>query len=287
MLRMVAKGITDCLRLSPITKLGRCGMRIQVSNCGVSDTGILQREFHPPTTSSPILGWRICVKSVRIRGVAHKLREPFGASVQSVFALFKNNHPRPFTEHKSIPLPIPWARRSLRIIVSGRERPHRGKARNRQWRYGSLASSTNHDLCISPLYDAEGFSDSMRPRGTCSGACDIGAFRSVLDRDLSGRQVYDGSRDEEWRYTRRSLRDEFAVFSLDHFEGADAASDIDTNPLSIFGRNMKRSLSRRVMGSRHRELDEASHFLHVFSLDEVFRHKTLYLACKSARIIIG
>ncbi len=227
------------------------------------------------------------MKGIRVRGVAHKLRERFGASVRSVLPLFKNNHARPFTQHKSIPLPIPWARRSLRNIVSGRERSHRGKARNRQRRYRGLASSADHDLGISPLYDAEGFSDCMRPGGTCSGACDIGASRSIVDRDLSGRQVCDGSRDEKRRHTRRSLRDEFAVLSLDHFEGADAASNIDTNPFSIFRRDMKRSLSRRVAGGGHRELDETAHFLHVFSLNELFRHKTLYLACKSAHVIIG
>ena len=136
---MVTKGITDCPRLGPIAKLGGCGMGIQVSNCRVSESSILQREFHHPTNSSTIFRRCICVKGIRVRGVAHKLRERFGASVRSVLPLFKNNHARPFTQHKSIPLPIPWARRSLRIIVSGRERPHRGKARNRQWRYGSLA----------------------------------------------------------------------------------------------------------------------------------------------------
>src|SRR6266851_5745041 len=268
MLRMVTKGITDCPRLGPIAKLGGCGMGIQVSNCRVSESSILQREFHHPTNSSTIFRWCICVKGIRVRGVAHKLRERFGASVRSV-------------------LPLPWARRSLRNIVSGRERSHRGKARNRQRRYRGLASSADHDLGISPLYDAEGFSDCMRPGGTCSGACDIGASRSIVDRDLSGRQVCDGSRDEKRRHTRRSLRDEFAVLSLDHFEGADATSNIDTNPFSIFRRDMKRSLSRRVAGGGHRELDETAHFLHVFSLNELFRHKTLYLACKSAHVIIG
>jgi hypothetical protein len=70
---------------------------------------------------------------------------------------------------------------------------------------------------------------------------------------------------------RRSLRDEFAVLSLDHFESADAASNVDANPLSIFRCNMNRCLSRSVAGSCHRELDEAPHFLHVLPVDEVFR----------------
>ena len=137
---MVTKGITDCPRLGAIAKLGGCGMGIQVSNCRVSESSILQREFHHPTNSSTNFRRCICVKGIRVRGVAHKLRERFGASVRSVLPLFKNNHARPFTQHKSIPLPIPWARRNLRNIVSGRERSHRGKARNRQRRYRGLAS---------------------------------------------------------------------------------------------------------------------------------------------------
>jgi hypothetical protein len=77
------------------------------------------------------------------------------------------------------------------------------------------------------------------------------------------------------------------VFPLDNFEGPDAASNVDSNPFGIFRRNMNRSLSRSKAGSRHRELDEPAHFLHILSLDEVFRHKTLYFARKSASVVFG
>jgi hypothetical protein len=227
------------------------------------------------------------VKSVGICGVAHKLREHFGASAQSVLALFKNKDPRSFTQHKSIAITISWAGRTFRVIVSGRERSHRAKAGNRQWRHGGLASSADHHLRIAPLYDPEGFPDSMCASGTCGSACYIGTSGAILDRDLPTCEVCDGSGNEERRHARRSLRDEFAVFPLDHFEGPDAASNVDSNPFGIFRRNMNRSLSRSIPGSRHRELDEAPHLLNILSLDEVFRYKTLYFAGKSARIVIG
>jgi hypothetical protein len=54
-----------------------------------------------------------------MRGVAHKLREHFGASAQSVLALFKNKDPRSFTQHKSIAISIPRPRRALGIVVAG------------------------------------------------------------------------------------------------------------------------------------------------------------------------
>src|SRR6266851_7250309 len=287
MLRIVTKGITYCLRLGPIPKFcGRC-VGIQVSDCRGSEPSVLQRQFHDATDSSTILRWSICVKGVRIRGVTHKLRKHSGSSPQCVVALFKNEHSCSFTHHKSISITIPWARCSLGIVVSSRECSHRGKAGNRQRRHGGLTSSADHHLRISALYDAEGFPDTMRSCGTRSGACDIGTSRSILDRDLASCQVCDRSVNEERRYTRGSLRDEFAVLSLDHFEGADAAPNVDANPLSIFRRNMDRRLSRGVAGRRHRELDEATHFLHVLPLDEVFRYKTLYFTRKSARIVIG
>src|SRR5260370_20620241 len=184
MLSMVAKGIADCLRLGPIPKLGGCGVGIQVLDRRGSEPSILQREFHNPANSSAILRWSICMKSVRICGVAHKLREHFGVSAQRVLALFKNKHARSFTHHESIPITIPWARCSLGIVVSSRESSHRGKAGNRQCRHGGLASSADHHRRISPLYDPEGFPDSMRASGTCGGACDIGASVPILDRDL-------------------------------------------------------------------------------------------------------
>jgi hypothetical protein len=81
MLCMVAEGVADCLRLGTIPKLGGCGMGIQVLDCRRSEPSILQREFHNPPNSSAILRWSICVKGVRICGVAHKLGERFGASV--------------------------------------------------------------------------------------------------------------------------------------------------------------------------------------------------------------
>jgi hypothetical protein len=77
------------------------------------------------------------------------------------------------------------------------------------------------------------------------------------------------------------------VFPLDHFECADAASNIDPNSFSIFRRHLNRSLCHGVMGSCHRELDEPPHLLHVSSLYEVFRHETLYFTRKSAGIVIG
>src|SRR5712671_438523 len=168
MLSMVAKGIADCLRLGPIPKFcGRC-VGIQISDCRGSEPSILQGEFHDAANSSTILRWSICVKGVRICGVAHKLREHFGSSVQSVLALFKNEHSCSFTHHESIPITIPWARCSLGIVVSSRESSHRGKPRKRQWRHGGLTCSADHDLRISPLYDPEGFPDAMRASGSCS-----------------------------------------------------------------------------------------------------------------------
>src|SRR5260370_7286956 len=107
MLRMVTKGITDCPRLGPIAKLGGCGMGIQVSNCRVSESSILQREFHHPTNSSTIFRRCICVKGIRVRAVAHNLCDRFGASTPPPLPLFNNHHPRPLTHHTSIPLPPP------------------------------------------------------------------------------------------------------------------------------------------------------------------------------------
>src|SRR5260370_35007518 len=106
MLSMVAKGIADCLRLGPIHKLGGCGVGIQVLDRRGSEPSILHREFHNPGNSSAILKGSICVKSVRIYGVAHKLCDHLGASAQSVLALFKNKHPRSFTTPKSIAIPL-------------------------------------------------------------------------------------------------------------------------------------------------------------------------------------
>src|SRR5260370_525135 len=151
----------------------------------------------------------------------------------------------------------------------------------------ALCAPGDHRVRIWAVYNGEGFPERMRSSGTCSGASEIGTSRPVTDGDLAGCQVCDGSRDEERRYTRRTLPHEFAVFPLDHFECADAASNIDSNPFSIFRRHLNRSLCHVVVGSCHRELDEPPHFLHVFSLYEVFRHETLYFTRKSAGIFIG
>ena len=91
---MVTKGVTDCLRLGAIPKLRGCGVGIQVLDCRGNEPGILQSEFDNPANSSAILPWSIWVKSVGICGVAHKLREHFGALAQSVLALFTNKDPR-------------------------------------------------------------------------------------------------------------------------------------------------------------------------------------------------
>src|SRR5260370_21626152 len=94
---VVGKGIGDCLRVGAVPKLGGCGVGIKVLDCGGGEPSIGQREFHDPANSSPILRGSICVKGVGIRRITNKPCEYFGSSAQSVLALFKNKHARPFS----------------------------------------------------------------------------------------------------------------------------------------------------------------------------------------------
>src|SRR5258708_24246764 len=198
---MSNKGVPDCLRLGAVTKRGGGCMSVQISDCGRGEACVLQCKFHDSTDAAAILGGSIGVKGIGIRSVAHELRKHLSAPFERVFLFFKNQYTRSFTEDKPVPLAVPWSRGCSRVFVSRREGSHRGKASDRQWSNGRFAASADHHIRIAAVDGPKSFADGISASSTGRRKRNIGAFCSILNRNLPCSQVHNRSGDEKWRNT--------------------------------------------------------------------------------------
>ncbi len=62
----------------------------------------------------------------------------------------------------------------------------------------------------------------------------LGPARSVLDGDVAGSEVDDGSGDEEWRDLAWAAVEQVDVLALDDIEAADAGADVDADMVVVF-----------------------------------------------------
>jgi hypothetical protein len=83
------------------------------------------------------------------------------------------------------------------------------------------------------------------------------------------------------------LFDEFGVFALDDFEGADSAAYVDSDPLGVCRGYLELGLTDGFLSCGDGELNEAAHLLYVFAIDEVFRDEAFDLAGEPAGVVVG
>ena len=134
---------------------------------------------------------------------------------------------------------------------------------------------------------AHGLTHRVRSGRAGAGGRVVDALGSVLDGDLSRREVGDQLRDHERRDAFQAALEIDAVVLLDGRQTAQADADHDPDPFGVAIVDLQTRRRHRHRGRRHRVLDEEIHLLDLFLLDEVFGAEIPHFAGDPRRKILG
>ena len=103
----------------------------------------------------------------------------------------------PFADDEPVPPTVKRARRGGRVVVPGREGPHRGEARDHHLADRRLRRPGDHDVGVAAPDRLPGLADGVTAGGAGRRDRDVRALRTEGDRGLPGREIRDRHRDEE------------------------------------------------------------------------------------------
>ena len=99
-------------------------------------------------------------------------------------------------------------------------------------------SACNHRIGIAAFNDAVSVANAV---STAGAGCSCGLVRSacmVLDADLAGSKVHDGSRNKEWRDLAWAAGKHGTVFALDDVESTNAGADVHPDAIGNIRRDI-------------------------------------------------
>src|SRR5581483_1344893 len=111
----------------------------------------------------------------------------------------------------------------------------------------------------------------MRAGGARRAGGLVWPLRVPPDAHVPRGQVHDGRGYEEGRDLARAALQQCAVLTLDDVEPADAAADVDPDAVVDFRRDLQPGHADGFITGCHGQVDEPSHFLHFFFVNEIER----------------
>ena len=163
-------------------------------------------------------------------------------------------------------------------VVASRQRAHRDESADAERRDRRFGAAGDRGVEVAEPDHAVGFADRMTARRACAGGGEVGAARSVANRDLSRRQVADQLGNEKRRDVAQPGVDEDLVVFLDRAQAADADANQHADVVGVLFGDLEPRLAHRLLGRRDRVLDEGVHLLDVALLDPVLGIKIPHLA---------
>ena len=118
----------------------------------------------------------------------------------------------------------------------------------------------------------------MAARRARAGGGEVGAARSVANRDLTGRKIAYQLGNEKWRDVTQPGVHEDLVVLLDGAQAADTDADQHADVIGIVFGDLEPRLAHRLLGGRDRVLDEGVHLFDVALFDPVLGIKIPHLA---------
>ena len=92
---------------------------------------------------------------------AGELGKDRGAAFSGVFQFFQKNRAGAFADNEPVPVPIEGTGRPLRLIISSRQRLHRGEATQAKRRYAPFRASGQHRVGHACLNEQIGITDGV------------------------------------------------------------------------------------------------------------------------------
>src|SRR6516225_7888799 len=211
-------------------------------------------------------GGAVCVDVVDVRrrepavleGVAHAARGPcavFGrsgdvmricrhpvagelavdphATRACVLQLLEHEDTRPFAEHESIAIDVPWTARGRRVLVARGERARRAKSSHAERADRRYGTPRDHHVGITILDQPRCFAETVvRGRARRDGG-EIRPAIAVLDRHQARNHVDDRARHEEGRDLARPALHVGRVRLLDQRQPTDARADAHADAIHV------------------------------------------------------
>jgi hypothetical protein len=284
---VVAEGGADGGSFGAVAERGGGGVGVEVLDVRGREACVFEGELHDAADASAVFGWGVGMEGVGVGGVAYEFGEDGCAAPDGVFALFDDEDAGAFADDEAVAIGVPGAGGGCGVVVAGGEGAHGGESGDGEGSDGGFAATADHDVGVAALYDAEGFADGVGSGGAGGGGGDVGAGCAVLDGDLAGCEIGDGRGDEEGGDAAGAGGGELGVFALDDLEGADAAADVDSDALGVFGGDIECGLLDGHVCGGEGELDEAAVLLDVFAVDEVFGVEVFDLTGELAGVLGG
>ena len=162
--RAFAKNILNCLRLKSIAQRSRSGVCIHVVNLIWRNIRDLQRRCHRAAAAFAFGSHAGHVEGVRRHAIANHFGQYFRAAGLGKLKFFHDQDSRTLANDEAIAVFIKWPTGVFWILVSGRERLHGGESADAHGGDCGLCPSSNHDIGVTPLDDAEGVANGVCAR---------------------------------------------------------------------------------------------------------------------------
>src|SRR5208283_1842071 len=219
--------------------------------------------------------------------IAGNFGEDGSAAPAGVFEFFENQDARALAHDKTVTIFVPGTAGFFRFVIAGGKRAHGGEAADAHLGDGGFGAAGDHHIGVIVLDDAEGIADGVSAGGAGRGRGLVRSLGAKTHGDVAGGEVDDGRGNKKRGNLSRAAFDEGGVFAFDDVETADAGTDMNTDPLGVFGGDPQPRHFESLIRCGDGEVDEASHLFDFFFFDEVEGVEVLDLGGDAAGKITG
>ena len=279
---MIAKEALHRAHFGLVAERRRGAVRVDVTNVRHGEFSVAQRGFHRLVGAGALLIGRRDMERVTGRAVASELSVDARAALLRVFEFFEHDDRRAFRKHEAIAILVEGSRRSGWIVVARRQRLHRRKCGEREWRDGRFSAACNHDVTVAALNRLH--CDTHRVTARRAGRSDSGARPAEieLDRNVAGRSVDHEARHHEWAHAARASLQELGVALFHREDAADARADDRAVSVRISGvLEIETGILHGFMRRNHREKRNAVDALLLAAIHDVRWIEVVDFACKA------
>ena len=152
-----------------------------------------------------------------------------GAAPLRMIVLFEHHSARALAHHESVAIAVVRPRGAFGCLIeSGRQRPARGKAGERDAVDRRFRAAGHHHVGIAERDQSSGVADGVSTGRAGGDHGVIGPLQRMRDRHVTRREIDDPAGDEERRHSARAAVAQNQRGFRDAFDSADAGADQDT-----------------------------------------------------------
>ena len=238
-------------------------MGIDVIDALHVDTGIPDGVGHGGSGAAAVFRRQGHVVGVPAHAEADYFRVDIGPAGPGGLVFLQHQNPRPVTEYKAVPVPVPGPRGGCRVIVAGGERPGGGKSAQAHRRGGHFRTADQHGIGIALGNEFSAQPDVVGPRGAGGNDGQVGALQVIHHRQVAGDHVDDGTGYEKrGDPARTGGADDCRVFLYLPYP-ADAGTDGAAHPGGHLLGDFQAAVAHGLDAGGHAELHKQVHFARV------------------------